>query len=90
MFGFDSYNIDYNPVMNNYSQESMKALFLGVFNDGTSVKHYVSIFGYDISLVPNINMYNMHRAIYNDAFTRQQYDDVMNQYIYRYASVLFG
>ncbi len=58
-------NRDYRLLTNNCSQVTMRLFMLGTLPDGTSVEAYVARNGYDISVIPNINMNSMQSIFYN-------------------------
>lgn len=80
-------NDDYHLTTNNCLQVTFKALSLGVLNDGTSVKQYLTRL--DGEIIPNSAKVIFEADFYNNAFTLSEYQEQLNDKLDWYQSNWF-
>ena len=71
------FNADYNGVLNNCGQVTMRLFYQGTLPNGTKVGDYVKLRGHGNSVLPNENMWNMQSIFYNNATNRTGFEVAM-------------
>jgi RHS repeat-associated protein len=70
---FGTQNNDYNFIMRNCGQETMRLFFMGTLENGMNVGVLALVYGFGISPVPDINLNRMQFIFANTALNYNQY-----------------
>ena len=72
-----TFNGDYNLFGKNCTQVTMELAGNGMLPGGMSVSDYFARFGNSVSVVPDLNIGFLQTYFYNEAFTREEYENAI-------------